>query len=164
MFPRACTQCGEVKPKLGFYAHERSAGGRMTTCKECVKANVRKYRAENIERLREYDRQRGQLPHRKEAVALRASTRIYTQKHTDAKRAYRARNEEKRKAHGKVAKAIQSGKLIRPPCCERCRRETTRLDAHHEDYSKPLDVMWLCEPCHGERHREINAERRAKAA
>jgi hypothetical protein len=34
--------------------------------------------------------------------------------------------------------------------------------AHHESYDEPLTVMWLCQPCHKQRHKEIdcfNAER-----
>jgi hypothetical protein len=27
--------------------------------------------------------------------------------------------------------------------------------AHHEDYDKPLEVVWLCQPCHKQRHKEI---------
>jgi hypothetical protein len=27
--------------------------------------------------------------------------------------------------------------------------------AHHEDYDRPLDVMWLCQPCHKQRHKEL---------
>lgn len=31
--------------------------------------------------------------------------------------------------------------------------------AHHEDYSKPLDVMWLCDQCHALRHFELKRSR-----
>jgi ribosomal protein S27AE len=37
--------------------------------------------------------------------------------------------------------------------CIRCGNEKSL--AHHEDYDKPLDVMWLCQPCHKQRHKEL---------
>ena len=43
--------------------------------------------------------------------------------------------------------------------CEVCGTEEN-VHKHHEDYSKPLDVRFLCTTHHGERHREINAMRR----
>jgi len=44
--------------------------------------------------------------------------------------------------------ALKTGRIQRPPACERCSLESQRLDAHHADYAKPLDVTWLCGPCH----------------
>lgn len=55
---------------------------------------------------------------------------------------------EQVKAHRAVHKALREGRLRRPPACENCGRVTERIDAHHEDYSKPLDVDWLCVWCH----------------
>ena len=48
-----------------------------------------------------------------------------------------------------VTRAIAKGVLIRQPC-ERCGKEKT--DAHHPDYSKPLEVVWLCRSCHKKEH------------
>jgi hypothetical protein len=42
--------------------------------------------------------------------------------------------------------------LDRKPC-EICGAE--KADAHHDDYSKPLDVRWLCETHHSEHHRKF---------
>ena len=56
------------------------------------------------------------------------------------------------KAHAAVARAVKSGKLIKQPC-EKCGDEKTQ--AHHDDYSKPLDVRWLCDPCHRAHHTEL---------
>ena len=41
-------------------------------------------------------------------------------------------------------------KLVKPNCCQGCGRTSkeTRLSAHHHDYTKPLDVIWLCAACH----------------
>lgn len=57
---------------------------------------------------------------------------------------------EVHKAHDAVETAIANGSLVRMPC-EVC--GATRVDAHHDDYSKPLDVRWLCRGHHLEHHR-----------
>ncbi len=58
---------------------------------------------------------------------------------------------EKEACRDKLKKAVKSGKIQRPTICTDC-NETKPLFAHHEDYSKPLDVIWLCRPCHRKRH------------
>ena len=60
---------------------------------------------------------------------------------------------KKKYAHGCVRHALSSGKLVRQPC-EVCNEP--RSQAHHDDYSKPLDVKWLCVKHHAERHVELN--------
>jgi ribosomal protein S27AE len=70
-------------------------------------------------------------------------------------RAWRRRNPQKVKAHSAVAYALRSGRLVRPNACPECGEETL-VEAHHPDYDKPLEVEWLCGPCHRVRHgREI---------
>lgn len=58
---------------------------------------------------------------------------------------------EAKKAHQKVHYALITGKLIKPKNCQNCNK-IKRLSAHHEDYSKPLIVIWLCSSCHKLRH------------
>ena len=72
--------------------------------------------------------------------------------HRASKRKCQTDNPEKRKAHKAVEYAIATGALTKSPC-ERCGSENSH--AHHEDYNKPLDVMWLCPTDHKKRHREI---------
>ncbi len=57
----------------------------------------------------------------------------------------------------KVGRAIASGRLVRPAACEKCRKLGRPLQAHHHDYSKPLDVTWLCIPCHQSVHLDLQA-------
>ena len=59
-------------------------------------------------------------------------------------------NPEKRRAHHVVQNAIETGALKRQPCVK-C--GATPTDAHHEDYTRPLDVEWLCRRCHLNEHR-----------
>ena len=60
-------------------------------------------------------------------------------------REYRLNNKEKLDAHQEVHKQIKKGVLIRQPCGE-CGIE--KAHAHHFDYSKPLQVEWLCASHH----------------
>ncbi|MDD4804270.1 MAG: hypothetical protein PHN69_03775 [Candidatus Pacebacteria bacterium] len=55
----------------------------------------------------------------------------------------------KRKAYNKVYYALKAGKLIKPAQCEIC-KSTENIQAHHKDYSKPLEVDWVCQKCHVE--------------
>ena len=50
------------------------------------------------------------------------------------------------KARSKLAWAIQSGKIKREPCqIKKCNKVG---QAHHSDYKKPLEIIWLCQPHH----------------
>lgn len=51
-----------------------------------------------------------------------------------------------------VFRAVHNGRLLREPC-EKC-GSTLMVEAHHEDYSKALDVEWLCHKCHMALHAE----------
>jgi hypothetical protein len=62
---------------------------------------------------------------------------------------WRAVNSDKVAAHRLVHVALLRGDLERLPCfvCAKAKAE-----AHHDDYSKPLDVIWLCRQHHRELH------------
>jgi hypothetical protein len=62
-------------------------------------------------------------------------------------------------AYWKVQNAIKTGRLARQPCKE-CGAKKSQ--AHHEDYSKPLDVEWLCVACHNRKKHPVTEERRRK--
>jgi len=68
-------------------------------------------------------------------------------------RLWQARNREKINVHAKVHRAVKNGSLVRKECCERCGLKC-KTEGHHKDYSKPLDVMWLCRKCHAMNHRK----------
>ena len=150
MEAKACFKCKEIKPITGFYVHPAMGDKRLGKCKECTKADVRKNYQDNIERYRQYDKERAMLPERVAARAEYQATEIGKQKMLAAKRNYLKRNPLKRKTHIAVANAIRDGRLVKQPC-EIC--QESKAQAHHDDYSKPLDVRWLCTKHHAEWHR-----------
>ena len=140
---KTCFKCNEVKPVDEFYRHPQMGDGRLGKCKECTKVDVHANRRKRLDYYRQYDTIRFQRnAARRERQAIRM-------------RAYRKANPLIAKAHAGVARATRTEKLNRQPC-ERCSR-TDHVHGHHEDYSRPLDVMWLCPPCHAERHAELKA-------
>lgn len=156
---KSCFKCGAEKALDAFYRHPQMPDGHLNKCRECTKIDVRQNRAAKLDYYQEYDRKRGLLPHRKLGNKHRAPN--YTEKRREWSKHYYFENAERAKAHTMVGNAVRAGKLMPKPC-ERC-GFAIGVQAHHEDYSKPMDVIWFCTKHHGERHREINAERRAQA-
>lgn len=60
--------------------------------------------------------------------------------------------EEKEIARAEFNKAKRNGIMVVPKTCEDCEDSSCKITAHHEDYSKPLDVKWVCWDCHGKYH------------
>ena len=133
---KKCFKCGEVKPLRAFYRHPMMGDGRLNKCKECTKMDVAENYSKNREYYAEYERERFQRKSRKKACIKYQRER-------------RQRFPEKEKARRMVSYYIRTGKLKKQPC-EKC--ESTESQAHHDDYSKPLDVRWLCRKCHLEEH------------
>ncbi len=139
MVTKVCFKCGGVKPLEDFYKHAQMADGHLNKCKDCCRSDVRQNRLNNLERIRAYDRERAKRPERiRNAVEM--------------SRLWRAADARRSVAHRAVRQAILKGDLVREPC-SRC--GDLKSLAHHEDYDKPLDVVWLCQPCHKERHKEM---------
>ena len=65
-----------------------------------------------------------------------------------------ATTDEKLYARGQVSNALAKGQLIRGEVCQLCGSKD-RIQAHHNDYSKPLDVVWICHSCHQRLHRDL---------
>jgi hypothetical protein len=136
---KTCFKCNAVKLLEEFYKHPNMPDGHVNKCKECNKKDVTDNRNKNIERIRQYDRDRAKNPKRQQAASA-------------VSQAWRQADKRRNKCHNAVTRAIKSGDLVRQPCL-RC--GNVKSLAHHEDYDKPLDVMWLCQPCHKQRHKEL---------
>lgn len=67
---------------------------------------------------------------------------------------WRDANRHKVRTHDAVYRAVKAGSLTKPDHCEGCNTKTA-LQGHHADYTKPLQVLWLCVACHNAIHREL---------
>lgn len=159
---KQCFKCLQHKPLEAFYRHSMMADGHLNKCKECTKADVAKYRHDNLESVREYDRMRGSIPHRVAARKEYAQSETGKNAHQRAMRAYRIKFPERAVARFAVNNAVRDGRLIPWPVCAvpEC---SQKPEAHHPDYSHPLDVVWLCDKHHKEAHAIERAERRKAA-
>lgn len=126
-YPTRCTKCFWLK-----YGDHQKAARRADSAKE---------------RRREWNRSR----ERGESVKAREI------RHAEA---YRSNYPEKQRAKQVLALAIKRGEIQRPTACPSCGDESRGRDgraliqAHHHDYSKPLDVQWLCVNCHAAIHAQ----------
>jgi hypothetical protein len=125
-----CNCCQKSLSEKSFYESNK------TKCKKCIKAYQRRRRnsIESRERILAYDNERSKTQERKQ-YAL------------GVQRKRRAKYPEKAKARNAVSNALRDGRILRQPC-EVC---GAKAQAHHDDYSKPLEVRWLCFQHHRER-------------
>jgi len=144
-----CRICQMMKPESEFYRNSRNQR-LYTDCKECNCAKRRAHRAANLGYYRDYDRARANTPERIAGRASYNSSDAGRETSNKRVRAYIARNPQKKRATQAVNHAVRTGRLIRQPC-EVCGE--VKAQAHHDDYSKPLDVRWLCATHHAEWHR-----------
>jgi ribosomal protein S27AE len=129
------------------------ADGHLNKCKECACRDVRENRKAKIEYYVAYDR--GRIDNVERREARNAAHRVAAKADPDRFAGYARRSAqkypEKRAARVAVGNAIRDGRLFKEPC-GKCGSE--KAQAHHDDYSKPLEVRWLCPRCHGLEHRK----------
>ena len=151
---KICFKCGIEKPLSEFYKHPQMSDGHVNKCIECNKKDVIQNRELRKEYYHAYDRVRGKTKERRDSQ--NSNSKKYKLKIQESKKLWRNRNPEKYHAHRLVDNAIRGGRLLKQPC-EVC-GATEDVEAHHADYSKPLDVRWLCYIHHNELHRKYDLE------
>jgi hypothetical protein len=146
---KTCKTCNKDKPLSSFYVHKAMLDGHLNICKDCTKARVSKHRVLNIESVRAYDKQRAMSPERVNARKEYAKTEAGKKAKAKALRNYREKHTDRYFAHRVFGAALKDGKVLKMPCfvCG-----DINVEGHHPDYSRPLDVVWLCKKHHTETH------------
>ena len=130
-----CLDCKEERG-IEFYRSKHRKNGFLPYCKPCYEMRRKKRRNPLVERLR---------------VARWQKKTGY-----ESLKNMRIKYPEKYKARWALQYAVRIGKLDKPKSCDRC-LFFGKIEGHHNDYSKPLDVMWLCRKCHVVEHSFIKA-------
>lgn len=154
---KSCRACARVLPLSSFRVEAKGILGRQARCKECHAARDRELYAANLERNRQRNRAWEDLNREK----LREKYRAYAKANPDkirAKHASRGPEPARLRVRSAVQRAIGRGELNRPETCEHCGKRGFNY-GHHPDYSRPLDVVWLCAPCHRMEHLRLEGVR-----
>lgn len=132
---KTCKDCKAEKEDSDFY-------GIQGECKDCTKKRVSKNYRTRLDYYKKYYVARNKRPERK-AIVLKSQQK------------QRMAHPEKYLARQKALRAIRSGLLVKQPC-QVCGKGN--VEAHHEDYLKPLKVIWLCKKHHIEADRQLKAK------
>lgn len=136
-----------------FYKHKQMADGHLNKCKDCTKNDVHKHRSENLDRIQEYDRNRPNKVERAKKQGIYHSFGKGRDIANKSNKKYRELNPLRYKANCSVSNAIRDKRLFRPEYCSNCSKKC-KPHGHHDDYTKPLDVRWLCVKCHNDFHKD----------
>lgn len=151
---KVCFKCNILKPLSDFYKHKRMGDGHLNKCKDCTKKDSTKHREDNLENIREYDRNRPNHEERLQRNKEYAKSESGRKTSAIMRINYRAKQKLRYKAHNMINYALSSGKISRPDTCSCCNIECVP-HGHHNDYTKPLEVVWLCVGCHTAFHKEV---------
>lgn len=144
-----CTRCSEFREMSEFRPNRQ--GNPAAECRHCDRDRAREWRLANPKRKAENNRRwREENPDAAREWEAANPERV----HAMYQRSY-SKDREKWAARRAVNSAVRYGRLVKPERCSRCESFTSsnKLHGHHRDYSKPLEVEWLCEDCHLEEHR-----------
>ena len=142
---KICTTCGIHQKLENFHKHKLGRFGRGSRCKVCTKAY---HAARNADPARKAKT--------KEATARFKAKNPDYWKNRDlaAAKIYTARSRskypEKHTARQIFEFALWKKFITRPTVCSKCGSDGRGyvIEGHHYDYTKPLDVTWLCKRCH----------------
>lgn len=161
---KICSKCAEEKEYSEYHIAKCCKDGYRPECKTCRKKIENEYgsREDVRKRKKAYSKVRRdkareiftnsdeykqhKIEKAKKSKALRLARQIRGSKKHSLK------NPEKYHARKTLMNRVYSGKVLRPDKCSQC-GSGKKIEAHHEDYDKPLDVEWLCRECHLKLHK-----------
>lgn len=152
---KRCFKCGVEKPLSEFYKHKEMSDGHLNKCKECAKTDVKLNMKAREVYYKAYDRVRSKEGERKRKHNERSRAANHKESVRESKRLSSQKWRKRKAATTALNNAVRDGRISKLPCfiCG-----CLDVQGHHPDYSRPLDVIWLCVKHHAEIHREYDFE------
>jgi hypothetical protein len=149
---KECKICKTIKLLQDFGKSKTGKYGYDAQCKKCRYARTgRAHFLKNKEKC--YENAKKWHANNREHINEKARERYLQDKTPIIKRD--RKHAEKRKAQHLVQTHVRRGKIIKPSICSICNCESKRIEGHHADYSKPLEVIWVCNQCHHNIHKSL---------
>lgn len=152
MESKQCYTCKVTKPLSDFNKHSHSKGGYDYQCRLCHRARVNAINATPEGRLRKMVLDYAAREKRRE----RDKERLRMRRKLNGRPADNYKKSDREKCRKKFSNHRHYYGIPKPENCQEC-GSGYNIHAHHEDYTKPFNVEWLCSVCHGKRHRKYHA-------
>lgn len=134
---RRCSVCHVEKSREMFHKDKDCIDGLYTQCKVCRKKKSRDDYEKRKEKILQYCKDYRKTDQGKE-------TRRRESEHFKTTPNY--------KANYLLTNAVRDGRIDKPKTCSKC-NASGKIHGHHYDYTKPLEVVWVCKDCHQWIHR-----------
>jgi hypothetical protein len=131
---RRCCRCKKWKTIEFFSPTFWNNGG---PCRPCAVMYKREWREKNHERHNISSNKYYKDYYNKNKDIIKSKKSLYYENHKD-----------ELSANAELNRAVLNGIIKRPRVCSICGISGIRIIGHHDDYSKPLVVKWVCRSCH----------------
>lgn len=138
---KTCIICQKNKPKTQFYKNKKHKDNLMSLCKSCFILKYKNnkasadYRSKNLDYFRKYS---NKYSHTEKGKLLAKKSR----------KKYYLKYKDRILCRSILNNAIQKGLILKQSCIYPNGKCRGRIEAHHWDYNKPLDVVWFCSKHH----------------
>jgi|SRR5579884_1196655 len=151
-----CRECMAAYRKAYAAAHPEQLRERRRIYRETHVAHIQVKRAAHYRANRQAILDADREYRRANREKTRETKRMWRERNPGRTAVFNGRwvaaNEERaaliHRAQARVAHALKLGLLKRPAACDECGASGVVIEAAHADYTRPLDVRWLCRPCH----------------
>lgn len=125
--------------------------------REKNKEKIKEYTKRSLEKNKDKINERRRTPEKRKVIneSVKNWRKNNPKRFAETEKIRRKRDTPKELARNLVYKHIMRGKMIRGSKCESCGMEEGKMEAHHDDYNKPLEVRWLCKICHRHEHNKL---------